>query len=69
MVSVEDKDWLLNVFPQYMGQVIRGVNVDAYKRAETIFTGRDTFPDCSCAYGSYQNRINGLYREWQKQNT
>lgn len=66
MVSVEEKDWLLKVFPKFMNQVIRGVNKDAYIKAETIINGRASFPNCSCSYTSYQNRINQLYSEWLK---
>lgn len=63
-MSREDKEWLLTVFPQYMNQVIRGVNKDAYVKAETIIIGRHSFPNCSCSYTSHQNRINELYKQW-----
>jgi len=68
MVSVEDKEWLLQVFPKFKNTVLRGVNLEAYTKAETIITGRATTPDCSCSYGSYQQKINKLYDKWQEQN-
>jgi len=63
-MSKEDKDWLLKSFPQYLNRVLRGYNKDAYIRVETLLSGRVTFPDCSCSYGSYQQKINKLYYEW-----
>ena len=68
-MNKEDKDWLKTVFPQYMRQVIRGVNKDAYEKAERLITGKVTMPDCSCSYTAHQNKINVIYEEWLKINT
>ena len=57
-------NWLLNDFPKYKGKTLRGDVKDAYTKAETLLDGRVTLPDCSCQYGSYQNKINKLYEQW-----
>lgn len=64
MVSVEDKDWLLNVFPQYLNHPIRGVHKDAFIRAETILAGKATLPGCSCRMNAYKNKVQDLYQNW-----
>jgi len=74
MVSVdqlaeEDKTWMLTTFPKFRGLVLRGVNLDAYEKAEFLMTGERTVPDCSCSYNSYQIKINALYEKWVGQNT
>lgn len=63
------KFWLINIFPQYMAQVLRGVNIDAYKKAEELISGKVTVPSCGCQYHSYQHKVNQLYDEWLKLNT
>lgn len=62
----KDIDWMVNIFPQYMTQVLRATNIEEYKRAETLIIGRHSLPSCGCQYHSYQNKINQLYDEWVK---
>jgi len=74
MVSIEDltleeKGWLLAVFPTYTDKVLRGVNVDAYSKAERLMLGESNVPECSCSYNSYQSRVNSLYKKWLENNT
>lgn len=63
-----EKDWLKNIFPQYMAEVLRGTNIQEYKRAEQLISGQVTAPDCGCQYHSYQAKVNQLYDEWRKLN-
>ena len=64
----KEKNWLKDIFPQYMAEVLRGVNIDAYKKAEQLISGRITTPDCGCQFHSYQAKVNQLYDEWLKEN-
>lgn len=64
----QDKNWLKDIFPQYMTTVLRGTNIQEYKRAEQLISGQLTVPDCGCQFHAYQAKINQLYDEWRKLN-
>ena len=57
-------NWLLNDFPKYKGKTLRGDVKQAYLNAEKLISGVETMPDCSCQYGSYQNKVDKLYEQW-----
>ena len=65
----KDREWLLNIFPQYKANVLRGDNKQEYIKAEELISGKVSIPNCGCQYHSYQAKINGLHDEWLKLNT
>lgn len=67
-MTEEDKEWLRETFPQYKQAVLRGVNLDAYAKAEVIMIGKSSKPNCSCSYSSYKQKIEGYYDKWLKEN-
>ena len=65
-----EKQWLMDIFPQYKVTVLRGDNKQQYMKAEQLISGNVTIPECGCQYHSYQNKVNGLHDQWVKeQNT
>ena len=65
-----NKQWLINIFPQYMAYKLRGDNINQYKQAENLITGKVSAPSCGCSYHAYQDKVNQLYKEWlEKENS
>jgi len=67
-MSEQDKDWLLNTFPQHFDRTLRKETLAAYLKAEMILMGYSKIKnrDCSCQYRSLKNVVDTKYKEWQK---
>jgi len=65
-MSEEDIKWLKEVFPQFQNKVLRGVNLDAYAKAELIILGKSSKPECSCSYNNYKQKVDSYYEKWEK---
>lgn len=68
-MSSKDIKWLTEIFPEYKNKVLRGVNLDAYSKAEMLIMGKSSKPECSCSYNSYKLKIDSFHDRWVKQNT
>ena len=68
-MSEQDIKWLKETFPEYKKAVLRGVNLDAYAKAEMLIMGKSSKPECSCSYNAYKQKIEGYYYRWLKENT
>ena len=67
-MTEEDIKWLTQTFPEFKNKVLRGVNLDAYSKAEMLIMGKSSKPECSCSYNAYKQKIDGYYDKWVKQN-
>ena len=65
-MSNEDREWLLNEFPQYLNKsLIRGVEKH-YMRAEMLLNGWDQIKkrSCSCQFRSLKEGVVKSYNKW-----
>jgi len=65
-MSNEDREWLLNEFPQYLNKsLIRGVE-NYYYRAEMLLNGWDQIKkrSCSCQFRSLKDTVIRKYNSW-----
>ena len=65
-----DEIWLKETFPQYYGRTIKGEVLQAYLKAEQIFSGWATTRqrDCSCQYRALKNEVDSKYNNWLQLN-
>lgn len=68
-MNKKDKKWLTETFPEFKNKVLRGVNLDAYAKAEMLIVGKSSTPNCTCSYNSYKQKIDGYYDKWLSKNT
>ncbi len=69
-MSENDRDWLVNNFPNYIGRTLRGDVLHAYLEAERIILNREKHRvvSCSCQLRDIATTINELYSKWQREN-
>ena len=62
----EDKKWLIEEFPKYMGKTIRGEVLKAYYEAERILAGKDQIRKrgCSCELRGMATGVDKSYNKW-----
>ena len=67
-MSNEDKEWLKNVFPTFIGKTLMKDTLQAYYKAEMLLNGWDTIKKrgCACNYRSLKNSTEKSYNKWIK---
>tara|TARA_R100001460_G_scaffold61476_2_gene101540 strand:- start:946 stop:1158 length:213 start_codon:yes stop_codon:yes gene_type:complete len=70
-MNKEDKQWLIEVFPIYIGRTLRKETLDAYLRAEMLIDNTDTKRKitCNCQLRDVGRVINDKFGKWRKENT
>ncbi len=70
-MSKEDKQWLKEVFPIFIGRTLRGETLDAYLRAEMLIDNTETKRriTCNCQLRDVARVINDKFAKWRKENT
>lgn len=70
-MNKEDKQWLIEVFPIFIGRTLRGETLDAYLRAEMLIDGTDTRRKitCNCQLRDVARVINDKFGKWRNENT
>lgn len=62
----EDKKWLIEEFPKYMGKTIRGEVLTSYYRAEMLLAGKDQIRKrgCGCELRGMASGVDKSYNNW-----
>lgn len=65
-MSNEDKDWLKNVFPTFIGRTLMKDTLQAYYKAEMLLNGYATIKkrSCTCHYRGLKNGVENSYNKW-----
>lgn len=65
-MSEEDKYWLIEEFPSYIGLTLMRDTLKAYYRAEKLLNGWDEIKKrtCSCSLRSLKEDTERKYRTW-----
>lgn len=70
-MNKEDKQWLEEVFPNFVGRTLRGETLDAYLRAEMLIDNTDVKRKitCNCQLRDVARTIHNKVNQWRKENT
>jgi hypothetical protein len=70
-MEFNDRKWLKDEFPAYIGKTLMRDTLDAYLKAEMLIDGVDTKRriTCSCQLREVSRTINDKYAQWRNQNT
>ena len=65
-MSPEDKTWLLEHFPKYMGRTMMKETLQAYYKAEMLLNEWDKIRprSCSCQLGDLAREVNTKYEKF-----